>query len=158
TASLTASNGVVAYTNLSHNVATNITILFSSAGVTNNATSTTIAVSAAAAAQLAFTTQPGNATAGSIFGAQPVVQSQDQFCNFPTTGLPASRNVALSLTNGSGPLQGTTTMDIGTAAGNGIVSFTDLRIDSAGTNKQLAAAASGLNTGLSSVFTVNSAA
>src|SRR5262249_1396235 len=46
TTSLTAVNGVVAYTNLSHNVATNITILFSSGSLTS-ATSSTIAVSPA---------------------------------------------------------------------------------------------------------------
>ena len=45
---------------------------------------------------------------------------------------------------------GTTTLDIGASTGNGLISFTDLRIDSAGSNKQLTASASGL----SSVFTV----
>src|SRR5438093_12523725 len=78
TPSLTAVNGLVTFTNLSHNVATNITILFSS-GSLASATSTTIAISPAAVSALVFTTQPGNGTAGSILSTQPVVRSQDAF-------------------------------------------------------------------------------
>src|SRR6185503_13632744 len=37
---------------------------------------------------------------------------------------------------------------------NGVVSYSDLRIDSAGTNKQLTASASGLTSAVSSTFTV----
>src|SRR5262249_36501975 len=94
TTNRTAVNGVVTYTNLSHNVATNITVLFSS-GSLSNATSTTIAVSAAAADRLVFTAQPGNATAGAPFGTQPVVRSQDPFGNFSAAGLPASLSLAM---------------------------------------------------------------
>src|SRR5262249_47198857 len=60
----------------------------------------------------------------------------------------------VTLSAGTGPLLGTTTLDIGTGAGNGSVSFTDLRIDSAGTNKQLTASASGLTNPVSNRFTV----
>src|SRR5262249_52977885 len=97
TTSMTAANGVVTYTNLSHNVANTITIPVSSGSLPSVA-SGTIDVSPATASALAFATQPGNATAGSIFGTQPVVQSRDQFGNVSTVGLPASLNVALSLT------------------------------------------------------------
>src|SRR5258708_5181392 len=104
---------------------------------------------------LVFTTQPGNATAGSIFGTQPVVKSQDLFGNNSTVGLPSSLSLSLSLNQGSGPLQGTPTQDIGTGAGNGTISFADLQIDAAGTNKQLTASANGLSSGSSSLFSVN---
>src|SRR5262249_26325967 len=137
-----------------HNVANTITILFSS-GSLPSVTSGTIAVSPAAASTLAFATQPGNATAGSIFGTQPVVQSRDQFGNISAVGLPVSFNVTVSLARGTGPLQGTTTMDIGNAAGNGIAAFTDLRIDAAGNNKQLTASASGFTSVASTTFTVS---
>ncbi len=63
TTSLAAADGVATYTNLSHNVATNITILFSSGSLAST-TSIAIAVSPGAATALAFTTQPGNAAAG----------------------------------------------------------------------------------------------
>src|SRR5213078_423596 len=108
-----------------------------------------IAVSAGPATHLVFTTQPGNATAGSVFGTQPVVCAEDQFGNVSAAGLPANLNLNLSLTGGTGPLKGTTSVDISTAAGNGVAIFTDLRIDSAGTGKQLTASASGLTSAVS---------
>ncbi|HXJ75542.1 MAG TPA: hypothetical protein VNM37_21985, partial [Candidatus Dormibacteraeota bacterium] len=61
----------------------------------------------------------------------------------------------MSLTSGSGTLQGTTTVDIGTSAGNGTAAFSNLRIDSGGTGKQLTASATGLTSGTSAAFTVN---
>src|SRR5439155_738835 len=84
---------------------------------------------AGAASGLAFTTQPGNAAVGSVFGSQPVVRTEDQFGNASTAGLGANRNLSLSLTGGTGPLQGTASFDVGTDAGNGTATFTDLRID-----------------------------
>ena len=82
--------------------------------------------------------------------------SQDQFGNASTVGLPANLDVNVTLSSGTGTLQGTTTQDIGTAAGNGSVAFTDLRIDTAG-SKQLTVSASGLTSATSSTFTVNHA-
>src|SRR5262249_17870309 len=70
-------------------------------------------------------------------------------------GLPGSLNVNVNLTSGTGPLQGTTTLDIGMGAGNGLVAFSNLRIDSTGTNKQLTASAGALGSAVSSTFTVN---
>src|SRR5207247_5929123 len=148
-----ATDGPVKCTDLSHNVDTTITIQFSSGSAT--ATSSPIAVSGASASRLTFTTQPGNATAGSVFGSQPVVRTEDQFGNASTAGLPASLTLNLSLTGGTGPLQGTASVDIGTAAGNGTATFTNLRIDAAGASQQLTARASGLTSATSAVFTVN---
>src|SRR5439155_21315495 len=126
------------------------------AAVTASSTSLgTLTEVAGAANRLAFTTQPGSATAGALFGTQPVVRSRDQFGNNSTSGLPSNQIVTLALTSGTGPLLGTSNQDIGTAAGNGVVSFTDLEIDSAGTNKQLTASASGSTNALSSVFSVS---
>src|SRR5438876_4542714 len=154
TSMATAADGTVTFTNLSHNVAANITIQFTSTGATPS-TSSLIAVSAASATRLTFTTQPGNAAVGSVFGSQPVVRTEDQFGNASTAGLGANRNLSLSLTGGTGPLQGTASFDVGTDAGNGTATFTDLRIDAAGAGKQLTASASGLTSALSAVFTVN---
>src|SRR5262249_7623639 len=140
-----------------HLVANTITIQFASGSLTG-ATSTAISVSPAPASMLTFTTQPGNAAAGSAFGTQPVLVSQDAFGNNSASGLPASLSLTLSLTSGSGPLLGTTTLDIGTSAGNGVVVFSNVEIDAAGNNKQLTASASGLTSALSSVFTVNASA
>src|SRR5213075_2447140 len=75
TTSRTAVNGLVTFADLAHNVATNITITFSS-GTLTNATSTAIAVSPGAASQLAFATQPANGTYGSTLATQPVLRSR----------------------------------------------------------------------------------
>jgi hypothetical protein len=109
--------------------------------------------------QLAFTTQPAGATAGAAFTTQPVVRSKDQFGNNSTNGLPATSFVAVTLTSGSGPLQGTTSVDLGTSAGKGIATYSGLRIDVTGSNKQLTATSTnGLPSVPSTVFAVAPAA
>jgi aryl-phospho-beta-D-glucosidase BglC (GH1 family) len=99
--------------------------------VTNNA--------AGLATQLIWTTQPGLATNGVPFGQQPVLQTADALGNPSTNSLPASLIVTVSQSAGNGPLLGTTNFDIGTAAGNGVVNFANLQINSAGANNQLTA-------------------
>src|SRR5439155_3933380 len=107
------------------------------AAVTASSTSLgTLTEVAGAANRLAFSAQPGSATAGAVFGLQPVVRSRDQFGNDSLVSLPASKIVTLTQSESTGPLLGTTNLDIGTGAGNGAVVWTDLEIDSAGTNKQ----------------------
>ncbi len=90
-------------------------------------------------AALAFTTQPGSAVAGVPFGQQPVLEAVDAFGNPTTTGLPASLIISIALTNSTGMLLGTTDYNIGTGGSNGVVAFTDLAIDTAGTGNQLVA-------------------
>src|SRR2546427_10714793 len=71
-------NGVVSFTNLSHNVATTITIGFSSAGLAG-ATSDSIVVSPAAADHLAIQTQPSmTATGGVACAQQPVIRIRSE--------------------------------------------------------------------------------
>src|SRR5262249_3088326 len=65
-----------------------------------------------------------------------------------------SNFVTVSLSSGTGPLQGTTALDIGTGAGNGTATYTNLRIDAAGT-KQLTATAAGLLPAVSNTFTIS---
>ncbi len=151
-ASIAAVAGIVTFTNLSHNIATNITIDFTASGVTS-ATSSSIAVSAAAASKLVFITQPGGAVHNTVFTTQPVVRSRDVYDNNSTVGLSGSLNLTVTLTSGSGNLQGTQTIDIGTSAGNGLATFTNLKIVGAG-DKQITASASGLTDAVSSTFTV----
>jgi hypothetical protein len=92
---------------------------------------------------LAFTTQPGSAVADVPFGQQPVLETVDAFGNPTTSGLPASLNINVALTNGAGNLLGTTSYNLGTGGSNGVVNFTDLSIDTAGSGNQLIASASG---------------
>src|SRR6185295_16738732 len=89
TLTATAVNGLATFANLSHQVATNISILFTRSGITS-VTSSNILVNPAAASQLVFKTQPGAATAGLAFGTQPVVGTRDAFGNDSSIGLPSS--------------------------------------------------------------------
>src|SRR5258708_6143901 len=120
TTNLTAASGVVTFTNLSHNVATNITIGFSSSGL-SGVTSGSIAVSAASASRLTIQTQPSAAaTAGVAFGQQPVVRIEDGLGNLVSSD--NSTAVTASRSAGSGTLQGATTQ----TAVNGLATFTNL--------------------------------
>jgi hypothetical protein len=107
---------------------------------------------------LVFTTPPSGATAGSAFTGQPVVKTQDAYGNNSTVGLGASKTMTIAIKTGTGTLQGTTSYDIGTSAGNGTITGSGLRIDQAGGFTLSATAASGLTEGDSSAFTVAAAA
>ncbi|MDB6028437.1 MAG: dystroglycan-type cadherin-like domain repeat protein [Verrucomicrobiales bacterium] len=102
------------------------------------------------ATQLVFTQQPAGANVGANFATQPIIRTRDQFGNNSTTGLTGTVNVTTALAAGSGPLTGTT---VRTLVG-GVITHTDLRIGSAGSDKQLSASFGALTNGLSSVFTV----
>ena len=102
---------------------------------------------------LAFGTQPGNGTAGSILSSQPVVAVKDSEGNTVTS---ATSSVTVAITSGSGTngasLAGTRTV----TAVNGIAAFTDLRIDTTGSDYSLTASSSGLTSAVSSSFGVSS--
>src|SRR5207253_923421 len=103
---IAAGGGIVTYTNLSHTVATNITIAFSSGSLTG-ATSGSIAVNPAPASRLTILTQPSaTATAGVAFAQQPVLRIEDQFGNLRSSD--NATVVAAARAAGSGVLQGTT--------------------------------------------------
>ncbi|MBA4149260.1 MAG: VCBS repeat-containing protein [Verrucomicrobia bacterium] len=152
-----AVGGLVAFTNLSHNVAVPIKILFASPDI-HPAVSDVVQIWPAVAITLAFDTQPGEANKGEPFGIQPVLVTRDQFGNNSNIGLSSNLLVTVALTSGTGPLTGTTTEDIGFDDGDGEVAFTDLAIGSAGINKQLTATAPGLNSAISAIFTVHGSA
>src|SRR5262249_35206659 len=122
TTARTAVNGLVAYTNLSHNVANDISLAFTATGLTT-ANSGTISVSPAAADRLVFTAQPGSSAYGSALSPQPALKSRDPFGNDSTIGLGTTKMVSLAVSTGSGTVQGASSLDIGTAAGNGLVTF-----------------------------------
>src|SRR5207249_7883796 len=100
-------------------------------------------------------TQPGAVTYGTVLNPQPALRSQDQFGNISTTGLPATRNVTLTLSAGTGALQGSTNADIGTSAGNGVVTFTNIQVSAAGSGKQITASASSMTNAVSASFAIN---
>src|SRR4030095_12699527 len=100
TTSRTALNGLVTFTNLSHNVATNITLSFSASGLSGT-NSSIIAVSHAIANQLVFAPQPGSTTYGPALSPQPVLKSRDAFGNDSTVGLGASKMGSMTVSTRS---------------------------------------------------------
>src|SRR5258705_12337827 len=95
---------------------------------------------------------------GAPWEVQRAVKPQEALGNDSTLALASNLNVTISLSSGAGSLQGPTTLDIGVNAGNGLVGFNDLEIDTAGTNKQLSVLATRVSNPLSSVFSLNPAA
>ena len=121
TTMVTASAGIATFANLADNVAETITIQFTSSPALAAATSSSIVISPAAAAQLAIHTQPScTATAGAAFSPQPVIYVEDQYGNLETGD--NTTQVTASLSTGIGPLQGTTTATVSA----GVATFTNL--------------------------------
>jgi hypothetical protein len=103
-----------------------------------------VVVSPAAAAKLAFTTQPGSSTGGVTFSTQPAVTLQDAYGN-TVTG--TSQNVTLAIQNNAGPggvLSGTKTLAVNTSSG--IATFSGLSIDKVGTGYTLTATGNTVST------------
>jgi parallel beta-helix repeat protein len=104
--------------------------------------------------KVVFATEPGGAEYGSLLSPQPVVKTQDLFGNDSVVGLGASKMVTLERTVGTGTLQGTVSIDIGTSAGNGIATFTNVTVDTFGEGKQLTASADSLTSAVSTDFEI----
>src|SRR5262249_41065884 len=121
TTTVTASGGIVTFSNLADNIAETISLNFSSLPALTTVSSNNIVVSPAAATQLVIHTQPGAlATAFQPFHPQPVIYIEDQYGNRETGD--NSTQVTASLNTGSGPLSGTKTV----TAVAGIATFTNL--------------------------------
>jgi hypothetical protein len=135
----TDAGGIAHYIDLSVNQAGPKTLTATAAGAGVPVTNSSPFMVIGSAVALAFTTQPGLAVAGVPFGQQPILETVDAFGNPTTTGLPANLQVYIGLTNGAGSLLGTTNYNIGASGSNGIVAFSNLAIDTAGTTDQLVA-------------------
>ncbi len=123
---VSVSGGLATFTDLSiDRPGVGYTLRFATSPATKNADSNSFDITSTTASQLGVLTQPSGASGGSPFVGQPTVAIQDHDGN---TMLTNSSNVTVSLGAGSGTLSGTKTV----AAVNGIATFTDLRIDSAG--------------------------
>ncbi len=149
TLTVAASSGVATFSNVKLNTAGNYT-LTASDGALTTATSSSFTVSAAAASKLAYSVQPSNVTAGVADSPSIVVDVEDQFGNIVTTD---SSNVTLAVATGPGSASGTLTV----AASGGIATFSNVKINTAG-SYTLTASDGALTTATSSSFTVSAAA
>jgi hypothetical protein len=113
------------------------------------ATSAGFDIAVGAPAKLAFSVQPGAATAGTALTPAVQVTVQDAFGN-AVTGATTLVTMAIGANPGGGTLAGAASK----SAVNGVASFFDLSIDRAGTAYTLTAAASGLASATSAAFDV----
>jgi hypothetical protein len=138
----TTANGVATFADLSVNLAGSKTLTATTAGLTP-ATSTAFTISAAAAARLAFTTQPGGATAGAALAPQPLVTLQDAFGN-TVTGTAQTVTLALQTNPPGDTLRGTTQVAVNTATG--VATFAGLSLFKSAAGYTLTATGSTVST------------
>ncbi|MEI6084335.1 MAG: MBG domain-containing protein [Verrucomicrobiota bacterium] len=147
TLTATAVNGVATFSNLNHTKAETITVAFSASGLTG-ATSGNVAISAAPATKLVFTTAAQSLTTGAA-SATITVQRQDQYNNPNSSD--ATISVALSTTS-----SGTFTPVSPVAIANGASSVNFTYTDSVVGTPTITASAAPL-TAATQVETVNAA-
>lgn len=152
TTSVPATNGTVAFADLSVNVAGDAYTLTAAADGMASATSSPFNIGSGQPASISFSTQPGTATAGSPLVPQPVVTLLD------AAGNASSFNGAVTIA--LKPATGTPGAVLGGAASvsavNGIATFAGLTVDRAGTNYVLTATGASLTVD-SGPFTITAA-
>lgn len=115
----------------------NATLTFTAGSISTN--STPISVTAGPAVTVVWTTQPGSASVGVPFGQQPVLKTADAGGNITTLGLGATNLVVVHLISGNGLVGDPLTYNIGTDGSNGVITFQNLQINSAGSSNVIAA-------------------
>ncbi|PYP49552.1 MAG: hypothetical protein DMD45_14100, partial [Gemmatimonadetes bacterium] len=149
TGTVDAVRGVASFTDLSINrPGTGYTLVATSPGV-RGATSPAFDVAPAAAARLAFTTPPHNATADSVIKPPVQVTAFDTLGNV-ATGFAGNVTVALGPASNGGTLGGTPTV----AAVSGVATFADLSVNRAGSGYRLTASAGQLAEATSDPFAI----
>ncbi|NCO90852.1 MAG: M6 family metalloprotease domain-containing protein, partial [Armatimonadetes bacterium] len=147
TKSVAAVNGVATFSDLSIDLVGADKQLTASAGILTAAVSSQFAVVAGSPTQLSFTVQPpASTTAGAPLSPAVVVTLLDSQGNVAEG---AANLVGMAL-QGSGTLGGTRQV----AAVNGVATFSNLSVDTAGTGKTLVASASGVTPATSSPFAI----
>ncbi|HUY35813.1 MAG TPA: Ig-like domain repeat protein [Pirellulales bacterium] len=129
TLTVAAVKGVATFSNLVIDQGGSYTLSASDvADAIASVTSSSFAVTPAAAGKLAFTAQPANTTSGQTINGTSGVQVtiEDQFGNVETGD---TSNVTIAVASGPGTFAGGTLTE---AAANGVATFKDLVIDTAG--------------------------
>jgi hypothetical protein len=152
TLTVTAQNGIATFSNLNLSSAGNYTLLASSSGLSSAASasftvSTPGSGSGASPVKLAFLVQPSNALTQATISPAVQVAVENANGNVVSAG---SDSLTLSLTNGSG-LGGTLTA----AALNGVATFSNLTMSTAGSGYMLLASSPGLTSATSTSFTIS---
>jgi hypothetical protein len=120
-------------------------------GTLTAATSSTFTVSVGAAAQLAFTTQPGGGASGAAWPAQPAVAVEDAAGNV-VTGSTSAVTLAIASQPGSGATLSCKSNPVSASAG--VASFAGCKITGKAGSYTLKATARNLTSATSGAFTV----
>jgi hypothetical protein len=148
TATVNAVNGIATFSDLAIQTPDTYT-LSASDGALANGLSDAFAITPAVATTLAITSQPTDTVAGQTISSI-VVEIRDPFGNVVTS---ANSNITIAIANGNGTLAGTLTV----AAVNGIATFSDLSLTTAGA-VSLVVSGTELSTATSSTFNITPAA
>lgn len=155
TFSLAAVNGVATFNDITIDTPQNGYTLSATSGLLTGSITNSFNVLPAAPTQLAFVTQPSNATSLSTISPDITVELRDALGNLVNT---ATDNVTLSFgtdpSSGAATLGGTLTV----AAINGMATFSDINIDLANTGYTLVASSGSLTNATSSTFDITSGA
>jgi uncharacterized repeat protein (TIGR03803 family) len=149
TDTVAAVNGVATFSNVVLDTAGSYTLEATDSTLTA-ATSSSFTVTPGNASKVVYSTQPTSVTAGVANSPSIVVDVEDAFGNIETSN---SSNVTLSVASGGGSVSGTATV----AAVNGVATFSNAILDTAGTHTLLASDGA-LNSATSNSFTVSPAA
>jgi N-acetylneuraminic acid mutarotase/S-adenosylmethionine hydrolase len=138
TLTVTVSNGVATFGDLSINMAGSGYTLVASSGVLTGATSNGFAITPAAADHLLFLQQPTDTAAGQTMGSV-IVEVVDQFGNVVTSDNTDTITLSIGTNPSGGTLSGTLTLTVV----NGVATFSNLSIDLAGSGYTLHATVGG---------------
>ena len=151
TSPLTPTSGIATFTGVNIDKAgTGYTLIASSSGLPD-ATSSAFDITVGPAAKLAFTTQPGGGTPGTVWTIQPVVTIQDAGGNTVTTSTDA---VTLAIGNNAGPGGVLTAPTSPLSAISGVATFTGVKIDLTGSGYTLTASSGTLTAATSDPFNI----
>src|SRR6185437_6235808 len=149
TATVAAVGGVATFGDLSLDKSAPGYWLTASATGLSSATSSSFTVTAGAATQLVFGTQPGTTVAGHQISPAVKVRALDALGN-QVPGFTANVTIALGTNPGNATLSGTTPV----AAVNGVATFFDLSLNKTGTGYTLTASGGGLGPVTSTAFDI----
>ena len=152
----TVSGGVATFNNLTLNTAANgYTLTATSSPAHGTATSSLFNITAGAAAQLVFTTQPGSTVAGSTVAPAVQVSVEDAHGNLVTGDNTTTVTVAIGTNPGSATLGGTLTQTVS----GGVATFNNLTLNTAANGYTLTATSSPAHgTATSSLFNITAGA
>jgi hypothetical protein len=152
TTTVAAVNGIATFSSLRIDKAGNGYTLNASAAGLNGVTSNPFDITAGAAARLVIGQQPTDTPAGGSITPAVTVRALDASGNL-ATAFTGNVTIAIGANPSGGTLSGTTTV----GAVGGVATFSNLRIDRAGSGYTLVATASGLTSATSNPFTITPA-